>query len=245
LYLALELDVIAMSERAQRIGPVPSALDVLFTFRRGEEAVADLDALITARGYRVIFADMAAAVLPHGTDGNQYDQVTDFLLRLRRLAQAREACIVLLLHSPKAEKTDFADAVLGSVGFGGQADSIIFIDRKRGENVARVLCTGNHGRDSVFKIALDDNLRLSLTEGSPEASFLSPETEAVLQALRLYPDGASPSTITAGMGKPTEHANAVRMALTRLVEKGLAYKSARGQYRATTTAQPDMAEAWK
>jgi hypothetical protein len=243
LYLALELDKIAMSERAQRLGPAPEGLDILFTFSRGPEAIADLDALLTARDYKVIFVDMAAAILPGGTDGNQYDQVTGFLLQLRRLAQKRQACIVLLLHSPKSEKTDFADAVLGSVGFGGQADSIIFIDRKRGENVARVLCTGNHGSDSVFKIRMDKTLRLSLFDDGGHESFLPPEADAVLRALQQFPDGTSPAKLAASMGKIGEKAaESVRVALYRLVDKGFAHKTGRGVYCAFKTNQLEINE---
>ena len=242
LYLALELDKIAMSERAQRRGPAPAGLDILFTFTRGPEAIADLDALIMARGYKVIFIDMAAAILPGGTDGNAYDQVTGFLLQLRRLAQERESCIVLLLHSPKSEKTDFADAVLGSVGFGGQADSIIFLDRKRGDNVAKVLITGNHGSDSVFKIIMDENLNLSRFDDGGKASFLSAETDAVLTTLRQFPDGTSPAKLGAIMGKTPDQFNTVRMALSRLVEKGLVYKAGRGNYHAYATNQIEIEE---
>jgi len=248
LYLALELDEIAIGERAEKIGEPPAGLDVLFNFPRGSDAIRDMEALLLSHGYRFIVVDMAAAILPHDTDGNAYDAVTGFLLQLRRLGQHYGACIVLLLHSPKAEKADFADAVLGSVGFGGQADSIVFLDRKRGHNVARVLATGNHGRDQAFKIKLDERtLRLSLAdEGEDDAgaSFLPPEEDNVLSALKRFPSGIGPTGLALAMNRPATEAstNAIRNTLSRLVDKGLASRPRRGVYVSTETMQDELTD---
>ena len=239
LYLSLELDRIALSERAQRMGPVPEGLDVLFSFSRGEDAIQDLEALIVGCGYGVIFVDMGAAIFPQGADFISYQEVTQFLLKLRKLGQEHNCCICLILHSPKGERADFADSVLGSVGFQGQADSIIYLDRKRGERVAKVFIIGNHGEDEVFKVTLGENLQINLVEDTDCVSFLPSESEAVLQALKKFTLPVSPLELVATLGRPktAKEANRVRDTLNRLIGKGYVKKVGRGAYLAIDTSQ--------
>lgn len=220
LYAALELDSIAMSERAKRCGPAPSGLDVLFSFRRGDGALVDLEALVLSRGYGLVILDMLPALLPAGFDGNAYEQVTHFMLALRRLAQRYSLSILALTHSPKSSRDDFADAVIGSVGFAGQADSIIFLERKRGDNTAKLFSTGNHGRDQSMKIALDPET-LVLTVTDEGASFLSTEREAVQAVLRKHPDGISTTDVSGIVGKTFD---ATRKILARMVDEGQAQR---------------------
>ena len=225
LYLALELDELAMSERAQKIGPCPQGLDVMTAFERGTNAIADLEALIVARGYRLIVVDMLQAILPGGTDGNAYDDVTPFLLTLRRLGQKYKAAILCLMHSPKSSRDDFADAVLGSTGFAGQADNIIVLERKRGSDTADLFATGNHGKDTAFRIRIDEDLRLSL-DGLIPVSRDSQAKEEVLDALtKLGPDGGSAKTIGESIGRGED---ATRKILERLMVDRKAERVRRG-----------------
>lgn len=227
LYLALELDELAMSERAQKIGPAPDGLDVLTSIGRGDDALEDVEALLLARGYRLVVVDMLSAILPAGTDGNHYDEVTPWMLRLRRLAQQYHACILCLMHSPKSTRDDFADAVLGSTGFAGQADSIIVLDRKRGEDTANLYSTGNHGRDQAFRIRIDGDLRLHLDGEIPVAKDTA-DREAVLAALsRNGANGASAAMIGTATGKSED---AARKMLQRLAADGKAERIRRGLY---------------
>lgn len=236
LYLALELDDIAMSERAARLGPCPEGLDILLSFTRGEEALADIEKLLLIKNYTLIVVDMLSAILPRGTDGNAYDEVTPFMLRLRRIAQHYSACILCLMHSPKASRDDFADAVLGSTGFAGQADSILVLDRKRAESSAKLSITGNHGADSFFRIGIDSNLRITTESGSlaMEAPTHPSKQDAALDELKK----ANGEPISAAMvgqiiGTGTDqkkNTDNARKALEELVRQGKAYKPQSGRY---------------
>lgn len=233
LYLALELDEIAIAERARLCGDVRGIFDVLFSFRRGYDALVDLAALVDARGYRVVIVDMLPAILPAGTDGNAYDEITAFMLQLRRFAQSRELSIVCLLHAGKAVREDFADAVMGSTGFAGQADTVAVLQRKRGDNVLKFLSTGNHGKDQAFKIRIGENVSMEVVEESElekQAAYLSAEQERVLMTMtEFYPEGTTPLVLAGVLGKTSD---AVRIQLNRLIERGAVERIGRGVYQA-------------
>jgi RecA-family ATPase len=233
LYLALELDEIAIAERARLCGDVRGCFDVLFSFRRGHDALVDLAALVDARGYRVVIVDMLPAILPAGTDGNAYDEVTSFMLELRRFAQSRELSIICLLHAGKTAREDFADAVMGSTGFAGQADTVAVLQRKRGDSVLKFLSTGNHGADQAFKIRIGENVSMEILEESElekQTAYLSAEQERVLMTMtEFYPEGVTPVVLAGVLGKTSD---AVRIQLNRLIERGAVKRIGRGVYQA-------------
>jgi len=232
LYLALELDETAMSERTQRIGPIESGADVIFEWSRGDKAIQDFEAVINAKGYRVIFVDMLSGILPEGIEGNSYEQSTEFMKKLRRLGQKLGVCFVILMHSPKATKDDFADAVLGSVGWAGQADIIAFLSRERGSNRAKIYTTGNHGQDSVMNIEINTDLHISLEEGNP-ATFLPPEAEAIYKAFIPFGEkGATCAEVAGTIGKKSE---TVRKCVNDvLIKRGYLVKISYGFYKAVS-----------
>jgi hypothetical protein len=244
LYMALELDNIAMSERCRKIGTAPAGLDVLFNFTRGDDALKDMEALLAAKEYRFIVVDMLPAILPKGVDGNSYDAITDFMLSLRRLAQSYSACILSLLHSGKSERVDFVDSVLGSTGFAGQADTVIVLDRKRGDTTVKFMSSGNHGRDCCMKIEVGEDMIMHRVEDDDEdGKFLSQSSEQIYTLLKdNYPQGATATVLSGVTGKS---ADAVRKILTRqLVTRGFVEQTGRGVYKATgqkdISGQPDM-----
>lgn len=239
LYLALELDEIAIAERARLCGDVRGCFDVLFSFRRGNDALSDLAALVDARGYNVVVVDMLPAILPAGTDGNGYDEVTTFMLQLRRFAQSRELSIICLLHAGKAPREDFADAVLGSTGFAGQADTVAVLQRKRGDNVLKFLSTGNHGKDQAFKIRIGENVSMELVEESElekKTAYLSAEQERIITTIaENYPNGTTPTVLAGVLGKSVQ---SIRVTLSRMVEAGAVERFERGKYRLPEAMRP-------
>lgn len=243
LYMALELDNIAMAERCKKLGTAPAGLDVLFSFTRGDDALKDMEALLAAKAYRFVIVDMLPAILPKGTDGNSYDAITDFMLSLRRLAQSYTACILCLLHSGKSERVDFVDSVLGSTGFAGQADTVIVLDRKRGDSTVKFMSSGNHGRDCCMKIEVGENMIMKRIEDNTDGNSLSQSAEQIYTLLEnSYPQGTTATVLSGVTGKS---ADAVRKILTRqLVDRGLVEQTARGVYKVTgqkdISGQADM-----
>jgi hypothetical protein len=233
LYMALELDNIAMAERCRKLGTAPDGLDVLFSFTRGLAALNDLEALLAAKAYRFVIVDMLPAILPKGTDGNSYDAITEFMLSLRRLAQSYSSCFLCLLHSGKAERADFVDSVLGSTGFAGQADTVIVLDRKRGDTIVKFMSSGNHGRDCCMKIEVGENMIMKrIEDDDSDGNFLPQSAEQVYTLLKdNYPQGTTAAVLSGVIGKS---ADAVRKILTRqLVDRGLVEQASRGIYKIT------------
>ena len=237
LYCALELDAIAMAERAKRLPPVDGILDVIFSLPRGQAALDTLESLMLARGYQVIVIDMLPAILPADSDGNGYTETTVFMLALRRLAQKYSACFVCLMHAGKAERVDYVDSVIGSTAYSGQSDTVAVLSRKRKESIVQLSASGNHGKDSFLTIKVNDDLSLELSDDpETETAGLSPDAVRLVSTLKdSYPDGASPAVLSAVMGKPAEN---IRQSLLRLCDKGIIERAGRGNYRAAGSPDP-------
>ena len=220
LYWPSELDRIGLHERAQRLGETPAGFDVLYApVPRGPELLAALPAVIRGYGYAVIIIDMLQAALPVDVDSNAYE-AGHFLLALRRVAMDTGAAIVGTWHNGKADRDDPVLSLIGSTGIGAQAGSIITIDRKRGEEGAKIYVSGNHARECTIRTRFVDGL-FQLSDEPDEGPHVSPSDQAVLDAVRARPEGIAASTLAASIGKGSD---ATRMALNRLGRLGLVEK---------------------
>jgi hypothetical protein len=222
LLVMLELDRIALHERSRRMPPLPEGLDVVYSWPRGETALEYLEAAVAA-GYLFIVVDMLGGILPLDVETNSYD-LTPWLLRLRHIALDNGAAILALHHSIKGDSGDPVTNLMGSTAFGGQADSIISIERKRGESGAKIYVAGNHGRERVISARFDDCRWIPVDEeDGQEGPRLTDGDTAVVRVLQAHPVGLSASTIAGTLGKS---AGAVRACLSRLAARGLVLKIA-------------------
>jgi len=223
LLVTTEIDRIALHERIQRFGELPSQLFVAYGWTVGDQALYDAEVVIKEHGIRVLIFDMFLPVIPAGMDTNSYD-TSAFFLKFRLMAQRHEAAIIAIWHSGKAERTDFMDAAIGTTGLLGQSDSVLSLDRKRGESGGKLYIGGNHGAEEVLSLTFE-NCTWNLGEGT--ASFLGSKDEELLNALKKYPAGESYATVAALINRGKE---ATRAALIRLEDRGLVTKTGRGIY---------------
>ena len=221
LYAALELDRIAMHERTARLPRLPDELDIAYSWPRGDTAIALIEAAIIEGGYNVIILDMIGGILPEGQDTNSYD-LSPFLFKLRRAALDNCAAVLALHHSTKADSGDHVTNLMGSTAFGGQADSIIAIERRRGEPGGRILISGNHGRELALDAVFED-CRWSAAdrEEGTEGPTIAAADRIYAEILEKHPEGLSASLLAATAAK---NPNACRAALSRLARRGLVLK---------------------
>ncbi|MDX9958152.1 MAG: AAA family ATPase [Spirochaetia bacterium] len=222
LYWPSEIDRTGVHERASRLGELPLGFDVMYEpVPRGAELLAVLPALIQGYGYSMIIIDMLQAALPRGTDTNDYG-VGDYLLDIRRVAFDTGAAIIGSWHNGKGDQADPVLSLIGSTGIGAQFGSIITIDRKRGEEAARIFVSGNHALERTIKTRFSEGLFI-LSGEEDDPPRIPPADKIVLEAVLARPDGVYSTTLA---GTISKEPGAVRAALSRLGRQGLVEKRA-------------------
>lgn len=168
LYLALEDNPRRLQGRARTLlagQRAPQRLE-LWT-RAGKLAtglIPDIEAWLDAQSDpRLVIIDTLGRVQEHGTgeskDGGYADAV-EALAGLQDVAAARGVAVVVITHTKKggwSAAGDPLEAVLGSQGYAGTADSILVLKRDRGEEVGELFVTGREIEDETkLKVRFDD-----------------------------------------------------------------------------------------
>ncbi len=228
LLITTEIDRIALHERIQRFGEMPSQLFVSYGWTAGDQALYDAEVVIQEHGIRVLVFDMFFPILQAGMDTNAYD-TSNVFLKWRLMAQKHGAAILAVWHAGKTERTDFMDSALGTTGLTGQSDCILSLDRKRGESKAKLYIGGNHATEEALSLTFE-NCTWELTEG--EGSFLSASDGAIVNAVNEHPAGVGTTEVSVRISKGYD---TTRMALNRLAVQGHIRKIGRGLFAPTET----------
>jgi hypothetical protein len=156
---------------------------------------------------------------------NEYGD-SGLYLGWRLLGKRNGAAIIASWHEGKTPREDFMLNAIGSTGMVAQADSIISIDRKRGDAAGKLFIGGNHAPDAVIPIVFENGL-FRLGEGPADLDRLTPTEEKTLAILAKYPEGCTPAKVALELGK-SDHAAVV--SLNRLIARGKASRVRRGVY---------------
>lgn len=186
---------------------------------------------------RLMIVDTLARVRPPTPAGQtQYHADHAVLAALHRVAHDHDVALVVVHHTRKAGADDWLDTVSGTQGLAGAADTIMGLDRPRGDNEGVLRVTG---RD----IAEDEHaLRMvggawQLTGQPPVDPSLSTDMGRVLRAVYAHPGGATAAQIATATGLPTDR---VRDYLARHVRADRARRAGRGIYAPPARAAADV-----
>lgn len=92
---------------------------------------------------RLVVVDTLARVRPpQSSRGQAYSEDTAALVPWQAIAQDFSVAVVIVHHDRKAESADFIDAVSGTHGLAGVADTTLVLDRPRMETYGRLRLTG-------------------------------------------------------------------------------------------------------
>jgi hypothetical protein len=168
LYLALEDNWRRLQGRARALlagRPAPERLE-LWT-RAGKlsrDLIPDIEEWLDAQAdARLVIIDTLGRVQDNGSaeakDGGYADAV-EALAGLQDMAANRGVAVVVITHTKKggwSAKSDPLEAVLGSQGYAGTADSILVLKRERGEPLGELFITGREiDNETVLKVRFDD-----------------------------------------------------------------------------------------
>jgi len=160
------------------------------------------------------------------------------------------AAILVVHHTRKADSADFLDAVSGTQGLAGSADTIVVLSRERLSKDATLRVTSRDAAEGEYRITLDGIGTWRLAGGSlreaAEAARTARATAGVgdrmgeiLEALGRFPEGVKPKDIATLTQVDSDD---VGRYLRRAVEAGRAEKLSRGLYGPVRTVRMSESE---
>lgn len=178
--------------------------------------------------------------LPRPARGGETDYARDYRVggELKALADGNPGSSVIVVHhTRKQESTDFLDAVSGTQGLAGSADSIVVLRRKRTETTGSLSVTSRDAAEGEYRVEMIGN-RWTLVGDSLEAAAAahaaaratdntSEHMTDVVLAVNEHPDGISPKRLKEAL---PDLAALVDVYLQRAVDKGRIVKIGRGLY---------------
>jgi len=154
-------------------------------------------------------------------DSNDYSKTYKPLSLLQEIAAEKRIPIVLIHHTRKGANNNtgenWADEGMGSQGFNGAVDNIIFLQKKDGKKDGAIFIKGRDIEEKSYDITFDSDICSWRILGESEILRNEPKAQAeILSLLEKNPEGLMTKDITSMLGKKE---NAICNTLKRLEEK--------------------------
>jgi hypothetical protein len=193
----------------------------------------------------LVVVDTLGKVMPPALQGESaYQRDYRVGAALKALADASPGlAIVVLHHDRKANVDDFVDAVSGTHGLAGAADTIIVLCRKRQSTDGSLKVTGRDVPENEYALRVLDGKAWQLAGADlsaaaaearrrDDAGSLGEVSSRLLNVIRQHPEGIRAGDLTSEFGRD------VYQYLGRLTEAGRIDKVARGLYVPVGVSEP-------
>lgn len=224
LYLALEDTERRLKSRLQQLltptaGLAPARLNLVTTWRRLEEGGRDdLAAWLGAHaGARLVVVDTLAMLRSRRREAAYQDDYRA-IAGFRRLAARSGLAVLIVHHVRKQTARDPFDAVSGTLGLTGAADTVWVLNRSRREGEAVLHVTGRDVDDQELALAWNGTAGLWSLLGPAQEHRLSKEQTQVLDVLIKAGRPLPPRDVAPLLDKTL---GATKVLLWRMAEKGL------------------------
>lgn len=207
LYLALEDGKRRLQERLVRLEAVqpPACLNFITSTPRGN--ILGLIAEYVAHHHRnrpVIILDTLGKVMPPAVAGETtYDRDYRVMTALKSICEHYPGTsIVIVHHTRKADGSDFVDAVSGTQGLAGGADTTLLLKRERHERTGTVQITSRDIQEGEYQLQMRDagtwEIEGQSLDDAAHAAQATKVTDGVgdrqaevIAAVNKYPEGVS------------------------------------------------------
>jgi len=232
LYLALEDSERRLQSRARHLlgqrDPIPERFDYV---TRLDQPARFLELLNTYcerhDDTRLIAVDTLARVRPAQPKyKGAYDWDYAVGARLKRVADDHGISLVAVTHTRQMAATDFVEAVSGTSGLTGAADTIVVLDRARGQDDAMLKVTGRDVDEREFAMRMVGGA-WQLLDRAPVDPSLSDRTVAVLDLVAGRPGGTRADDVAQALSLDVTTA---RTYLRRLADAERIGRRERGLY---------------
>ena len=159
---------------------------------------------------------------------SSYKESYSRLGELKAVADKYHLAILIVHHTTKAKAKDAFDAIMGSTGITGSADTIAVLTRERGQNEGALTITGREVEDNVFAMRFEPETLSWELVGEAEVP-MSDERREVLDLLREEDKEMKLKDIAAALGKKGP---VLSKLLNGLKECGLVEQQRHGFYKA-------------
>jgi 5S rRNA maturation endonuclease (ribonuclease M5)/DNA-binding NarL/FixJ family response regulator len=153
-----------------------------------------------------------------------YSQDYEAISLLRTLA-TKVKSIIICHHLKKSLEIDPINRALGSVGLLGAPDTIIVLERKRGETKGKLLCTSRYAQEVELAVEFTEGKWTIL--GDAKEVEIAEEQRRIIEAIQELGGKATPKEIAEALNK---NHGTIKTHLFRMLQKGLVKKEQKGTY---------------
>jgi hypothetical protein len=231
LYLALEDSERRLQTRARHLLGHEVIPDRFHYLTALDEPARFLD-LLTAyceqhADARLLVVDTLARVRPaQPRHKGAYDWDYAVGAALKKVADRHGVALVAVTHTRQMAATDFVEAVSGTSGLTGAADTIVVLDRARGQDDAMLKVTGRDVDEREYAMRMVGGC-WHLLDRAPVDPSLSDRTVAILDLIASRPHGTRAEDVSTTLGLDGATA---RTYLRRLADSERIGRSERGVY---------------
>lgn len=233
LFLALEDTERRLRHRMDRLGTFDTPNLSFATTWPADAGIKGLDFWLSEQkgNNSLLIIDTLVQMFPD-IDYLDYSATSTLMNQLKTVAAKHQISIVLCHHTRKSKAEDFMDRTSGSTGLTGGADSVIFLQRGRGEADAFLYCDGRDFDDPT-EIGLKQDRGGWTYAGTAEECMLSKIQRDILSLLKDTEDSLRVPEIWQVVSEmDAEYKRAsIYMTLKRMSDRGIIEKDGRGKYR--------------
>jgi RecA-family ATPase len=242
LYLALEDGKRRLQDRLIRLNPseVSHRLQFQTDVAQGQVIATIRDFMVRHDGLDpVVILDTLGKVMPPAGNGSQYGHDYSVLSALKATSDAVPgSSLVIVHHTRKMDGGDFLDAVSGTQGIAGAADTVLVLKRERHDDRATLQVTSRDAAEGEYSLSLNASMAWELEGGDLAAasqaaqtarltSTLSDRSGDVIKRLDDFPEGITPKDLALLVGV---EAKTVQVYLSRAHDADRICKLSRGLY---------------
>ncbi len=230
-YLALEDSDRRLQTRAQHLlgkEPIPPAFEYVTRLLEPARLIDLLRAYCRAHpDVRLIVIDTLARIRPpQPRHRGAYDWDYAVGAKLKEVADEFRVALVAVTHTRQMAAADFVEAVSGTSGLTGAADTIVVLDRARGQDDGRLKVTGRDVEEAEYALRMVGGAWM-LLDRPPVDPALGDRSTAILEYARQHPEGVRAADVAAAVGINEAQARAY---LSRLREAERLEQPSRGLY---------------
>jgi RecA-family ATPase len=187
LYLALEDGKRRLQDRLIRLNPseVSHRLQFQTDVAQGQVIATIRDFMVRHDGLDpVVILDTLGKVMPPAGNGSQYGHDYSVLSALKATSDAVPgSSLVIVHHTRKMDGGDFLDAVSGTQGIAGAADTVLVLKRERHDDRATLQVTSRDAAEGEYSLSLNASMAWELEGGDLAAASQAAQTARLTSTL--------------------------------------------------------------